>query len=382
MSKPAKNPYLLPPGFHDLLPAQAGISHEGVTSMLKRFAAHGYQLVMPPSLEYEDSLLHAQGEALRDRIFRIMDPMSQKMMGLRADMTLQVARIAHSRLQTHPSPHRLCYAGEVFRVSPEASSHTRQLTQVGIEMIDCQSKFADIEVATVITDALTALGIKDLTIDLNLPALTSHIITQLTPDPEVQEALQEALQCKDSEAIHALGLPHADALIALTLPTTTIAPLRNYLNCFALDQHWQQLLSDLEDFTTTVRQMRPELHLSIDLLENRGFEYHSGISFSLFSKHHLHELGRGGRYLVDGDLNPIPSVGATVFMDELLELISPPVSRVKLLVPASLSCERLRDYHDQGYATLFAMAHANPGIEEAKQLGCTGVLKDGTIVQI
>src|SRR5438270_2282246 len=129
------NRALLPAGLRDLLPPDAETEASAVEALMEVFASHGYQRVQPPLLEFEDSLLAGSGAAVAEQTFRLMDPVSQRMMGLRADTTPQVARIAASRLGLQKRPLRLCYAGQVLRVRGTQLAPSRQLPQAGVELI-------------------------------------------------------------------------------------------------------------------------------------------------------------------------------------------------------------------------------------------------------
>src|SRR5689334_12708522 len=129
------HPALLPAGLRDLLPSEAETEAAAVDALMEVFAAHRYERVKPPLLEFEDSLLAGSGAAVAEQTFRLMDPVSQRMMGLRADTTPQVARIAATRLGLEVRPLRLCYAGQVLRVRGSQLAPERQMAQAGIELI-------------------------------------------------------------------------------------------------------------------------------------------------------------------------------------------------------------------------------------------------------
>ena len=158
---------LLPAGLRDLLPPDAETEAASVEALMEVFAAHGYQRVKPPLLEFEDSLLAGSGAAVAEQTFRLMDPDSQRMMGLRADTTPQVARIATTRLAHAPRPLRLSYAGQCLRVRGSQLAPDRQIAQAGIELIGCDNPAADAEIVLVGAEALASVG------------LTAH---QLRPD--------------------------------------------------------------------------------------------------------------------------------------------------------------------------------------------------------
>ena len=140
------------------------------------FAAHGYQRVKPPLLEFEDSLLAGSGAAVAEQTFRLMDPDSQRMMGLRADTTPQVARIATTRLAQAPRPLRLSYAGQCLRVRGSQLAPDRQIAQAGIELIGCDNPAADAEIVLVGAEALASVGLTRTSFDLTLPTLVPVLL--------------------------------------------------------------------------------------------------------------------------------------------------------------------------------------------------------------
>src|SRR6202012_1760366 len=170
------NPALLPAGLRDLLPPDAETEAAAVEAMMGCFAAHGYQRIRPPLLEFEDSLLAGTGAAVAEQTFRLMDPVSQRMMGLRADTTPQVSRIATTRLAHEPRPLRLSYAGQCLRVRGSQLAPDRQITQAGIELIGCDNPAADAEIVLVGAEALAAVGLTRTSFDLTLPTLVPTLL--------------------------------------------------------------------------------------------------------------------------------------------------------------------------------------------------------------
>ena len=167
---------LLPTGCYDLLPPQARQESELSSALLTVFESFGYEQVSPPLLEYSDSLLAGRGAILSPHIFRVMDANMHKVMGIRPDITLQVARIAASRLAHAPRPLRLCYNGLILRMLDEQLKNERQLRQAGIELIGAASPEADAEVIVVAAEALKKTGITKLSIDLNLPGIVGSLL--------------------------------------------------------------------------------------------------------------------------------------------------------------------------------------------------------------
>src|SRR5260221_14569906 len=151
---------LLPAGLRDGLPSHAAHAAAAIERLIAGFAAHGYERVEPPLVEFEDTLLEADaGGSMAAQTFRLMDPLSQRMMGVRADMTTQVARIATTRLAGRPRPLRLSYAGDVLRVKGSQLRPERQFVQVGVELIGAPGVAADVEAVLLRADCVDRIGV-------------------------------------------------------------------------------------------------------------------------------------------------------------------------------------------------------------------------------
>ncbi len=198
MTDDLPNPALLPSGLRDLLPPDAETEASAVETLMDVFAAHGYQRVKPPLLEFEDSLLAGSGAAVAEQTFRLMDPDSQRMMGLRADTTPQVARIATTRLANAPRPLRLSYAGQCLRVRGSQIAPDRQVAQAGIELIGQDSPNADAEIVLVAAEALAAIGLSRISFDLTLPMLAPTLMDEAGITGSTRTALARALDRKDA----------------------------------------------------------------------------------------------------------------------------------------------------------------------------------------
>src|SRR5579872_5382247 len=188
---------LLPAGLADLLPPDAAREDRAIEIALKRLAAFGYERVKPPLVEFEESLLGGTGTGLASQTFRLMDPVSQRMMGVRPDMTVQVARIAVTRLKHEPRPLRLSYGGNVIRVRGNALKPERQFAQVGCELLGVDTAEADAEAVLLAVEALRAIGVGELSVDLNLPTLVAAVIAGLKLEAATVQKLRLALERKD-----------------------------------------------------------------------------------------------------------------------------------------------------------------------------------------
>ncbi|MBT6110107.1 MAG: ATP phosphoribosyltransferase regulatory subunit, partial [Rhodospirillales bacterium] len=177
---------LLPAGMNDTLPPHAAYEASVVEKIMTCFGGHGYERVKPPLLEFEENLLRGPGAAMANQTFRLMDPVSQRMMGLRADITPQVARIATTRLSGAPRPLRLSYAGQILRVKGTQLRADRQFGQVGVELIGADSPVADAEIILMAASALTNLGVSNMSVDLCLPTLVPAVCRDLGLDDAME----------------------------------------------------------------------------------------------------------------------------------------------------------------------------------------------------
>src|ERR1700720_3565873 len=199
------HPALLPTGIHDLLPPEAEAEAAAVSRLMATLAAHGYERVEPPLVEFEETLFSGAGAAMATATFRMMDPISHRMIGVRADMPPQIARIAATRLGSAPRPLRLSYAGQVLRVKGSEIRPERQIGQAGAELIGAEGPAADVEAIAGAGEALQAVGVPHLSVDLTLPTLVPAIVEAYGLGGEREAALRAALDHKDAAAVAALA---------------------------------------------------------------------------------------------------------------------------------------------------------------------------------
>lgn len=386
---------LLPPGMSDLLPPDAAFEAATVESLIATFAAQGYERVKPPLLEFEETLLGGAGASMSGQTFRLMDPVSHRMLALRADMTLQIARIATTRLGHVARPLRLCYAGQVLQVSGSQLRSQRQVGQVGCEMIGGHGAAADGEIITLACQALSAIGARGLSVDLNLPPLVPGLCQEFCLDAGQITTLRAALDRKDAAGVERLGGPAAKLLGALL---AAAGPARKALATLAgleLPPSAAQDVARLNEVVTLVEAASPDLKITIDPIENRGFEYHTGVSFVIFALGVRGELGRGGRYragqIANGNTahQGEPSTGFTLFMDTVLQAVPGPRPGRRLFVPFGVKPAEAKRWRDEGWVTiagLTPLAHGEDGAEslmrEARRLTCTHLLRNGEIAAL
>src|ERR1700757_2845108 len=199
------HPALLPTGMHDLLPPEAETEAAVVARLMATLTAHGYERVKPPLVEFEETLLSGAGAAMATSTFRLMDPVSHRMIGVRADMTPQIARIAATRLGGVPRPLRLSYAGQVLRVTGSEIRPERQVGEVGAELIGAAGPAADVEAIAVAGEALAAIGVPNLSVDITLPTLVPAVAEAYGIAGARAVALRAALDHKDIAAVAAVA---------------------------------------------------------------------------------------------------------------------------------------------------------------------------------
>ncbi len=290
--------WLLPEHIADVLPVQARRIEELRRKLLDRALGYGFELVTPPLLEHLDSLLTGTGHALDLKTFKLVDQLSGRTLGLRADTTPQAARI-DAHLLNREGVTRLCYCGPVLHTRP-SGWQSREPLQLGAEIFGHPGLEADLEVQELALDMLRAAGVEGLVIDLADARLVRGVLAGLPVDGAVLQAVVEALAAKDAAALDALaaGLPDAagSALRAL---------LRLYGGDDTLDAAQRELpdrapiraaLDDLRWLSGHLRRGHPQVRIGFDLCDMSGYAYYSGTRFAIYGAGSCDALARGGRY--------------------------------------------------------------------------------------
>ncbi len=262
------NRALLPAGLRDVLPGKAAYEAAVVQSLLGAFSGFGFDRVKPPLLEFEDSLLAGAGADLAAQTFRVMDPVTQRMMGMRADMTVQVARIAATRLSREPRPLRLAYAGDVLRVKGSQLRPDRQFIQAGLELIGCDTPEADAEVIFIAAHALARIGVPEGCVELTLPPLVPLML--------------ETAGLSDDEKSRAREARTQDARLVAALPASVAPVWDGFWRSAArsnrvsvagrnrLAARPRRLARPSGGGGGALKMLAPGLSLSQDAVENRG----------------------------------------------------------------------------------------------------------------
>ncbi|QNT79001.1 ATP phosphoribosyltransferase regulatory subunit [Entomobacter blattae] len=369
------NPALLPAGFVDLLPPDAQAEARNLARLMQLFHVCGYERVKPALFEFEESLLSGSGEVVAEQAFRVMDPDSHRTMVVRPDITPQISRLASTRLINASRPLRLSYAGPCVLLKGGHSVTRREIVQAGIELIGPDSPGADAEIVAIGLEALTELGIEHLSFDLTLPLLTPLIVEKAGYDEKDKKRLLKALDRKDAAAVEQVGGHAASILTTLLHAAGEVDDAFRLVSAVELPIEGKQMLARLKETVQAIRRLVPHIHLTLDPVEFRGWKYHTGFSFSIYSLGYKDELGRGGRYVSN---NEESACGLTLRPDILNEIIPSPPREKKLFLPFHTPVEQAREFRRQGIITVMALKE---GAEEdqAFQANCSHILQDGAI---
>jgi len=292
--------WLLPEGIEELLPAEASRLEALRRRLLDLYATWGYAQVMPPFIEYLESLLVGSGSDLDLETFKLTDQLTGRLMGVRADMTQQVARIDAHRLQ-HEAPTRLCYLGTVLRARPDGPGGSRSPLQVGAELYGHAGIESDAEVVALMIETLEACGIHDVHLDLGhvgiFRGLTAAAGLDELREAELFEMLQRKARAELEAAVADMPQDHASwllALVDLNGGDEVLDVARERLG--GASDEVEAALASLAGVAEVLRRERPELVLHFDLAELRGYRYHTGVVFAALVPGHGEAIARGGRY--------------------------------------------------------------------------------------
>ncbi len=287
--------WVLPDHIADVLPSEARHIEEIRRDLLDMARCYGYELVMPPMLEHLESLLSGAGEALDLQTFKLVDQLSGRMMGLRADSTPQVARI-DAHLLNRKGVTRLCYCGPVLHTRPDGPHATREPLQFGAEIYGHVGLEADLEILTLALDCLKAAHIGDIGVDMADARIVHALLKNLQLDAGLRAQVHAALAAKDASELKTL---------LRQTPTAASQPLIDLLQMYgdaSVLQEAQNVLPGTPDITAALAHLKwlsshvEGASVSFDLADMRGYAYYSGAMFSLYAPGASDALARGGRY--------------------------------------------------------------------------------------
>ncbi len=381
-----KDSWLLPDGIEEILPEEAKHLENLRSKLLDLFACWGYDLVIPPFIDFLDSLLTGSGHDLDLQTFKLTDQISGEMLGIRADMTPQVARMDAHNLK-HEWPTRLCYVGTILHTRGDPLEKTRSPMQIGAELYGHAGKESDIEVIRLMLEMLAITGVLNVHLDLGHVGIYRALSRQAGLTEHQESELFDVLQRKARPELQELmdSYPIDNDLKAMLLKLPELNGGKDTINkaraVFSkANDDVKNALADLEAIAEKLAARFPSLPISFDLAELRGYHYHTGMVFAAFVPSIGREIARGGRYDNIGaifgrarpatgfsaDLKLLSTLSKQTCQEQQRELIFAPYADDAVLN------EKIRDLRAQHQAVVQQL----PGqTGSAKELGCTSILE-------
>lgn len=380
-----KNHWLLPEGINELLPEQARKLEFLRRQLLDSFATWGYELVITPFVEYLDSLLTGTGQDLELQTVKMTDLVSGRLLGIRADITPQAARIDAHQLRRE-TPTRLCYIGTVFRNTTEGLSGSRAPLQIGAELYGHAGPESDGEILSLMLNMLQIAGLDDVYLDLGHVGIFKGLARQAGLDAEQESALFEALQRKAMSEIDELlaswRLPAemADMLRALAHLNGSIEVLDQARKLLAnADEDVRAAIEYVAKMAVILAERHPQVPVHYDLAELRAYQYQTGVVFAAFAPGSGQEIARGGRYDHIGEKfgRARAATGFSADLKTLMDLgTAPDLPKAELVLAPGDGDAELESLIQQLRTAGTAVIRHLPGqIGNAEQMGCTHVLE-------
>lgn len=380
-----KDRWLLPEGIQEVLSPQASTIESQRRALLDLYQTWGYDLVEPPMIDFLDSLLTGTGHDLQLMTFTLTDQISGKLLGVRADMTPQIARIDAHHIKTE-QPSRFCYIGQVLKTRLEGFNQSRSPLQVGIELYGHNSPDSDIEVLSLMIETLKSVGLEDFHIDLGHVGIFRSLAGQAELSQLEEETLFDTLQRKAvtelSEYLSSLSINDEQkqqflALVELNGDISVIDKARHILS----GDEVQKELDNLEAIAKGLLARVPEQNLYFDLSELRGYNYHTGVVFAAYLPGHGQEIAQGGRYDGIGEIFG-RARAATGFSTDLTYLVSIGNQAEQMNTPESIFAPASKDpqlltmvakLRQQGKRVICEFANSS---SNAQAMGCSHTLSN------
>jgi len=362
---------LLPEGFRDALPPQAEAAARLERDVLDTLASHGYARVSPPLAEYEDVLTARMKGASKSDLMRFVDPISQKTLALRPDMTMQIGRIASTSLAAEARPLRLSYSGQVFKLRSGQLRPERSRLQIGAELIGTDSVAAASEIVSVAIEALSRAGVEGITVDFTMPDLVDILSAgPLSLNIAQADEVRGALDMKDAGGLAALG---ATGYLPLIEATGPFEGAMKRMRAFDGDN---LLASRLEGIAAIAANIKGKASLTLDPTERHGFEYQSWFGFTIFAEGFVGAMGRGGSYEIEGaDGKAETAVGFSLYPGSLTDSGSAAKDEKRVFLPLRHKADQAEKLRAEGWRTIAALSDS----DDAKALGCTHWLDGGDL---
>lgn len=371
----APDPDLLPEGLADRLPPRAAEAMRVTRAMVDAMAAHGYDPVQPPLVEFERSLAARMAGVSRNRLVRFTDPVSLRTLAVRADITVQVGRIAATGMGDAPRPLRLSYAGPVLRLKGNGLEPEREQLQIGAEIVGADNVAAAAEAVLLAIEALKAAGAADISVDFTLPDLVDTLAERAHPmDAEAVDAVRHELDSKDAGGLVAAG---GEAFLPLLYATgpfdTALAKLEEFDRAIIDGGALGTRIAALREIAALVGDAA---RLTLDPTERHGFEYQSWFGFTIYADGLRGALGRGGTYRIAGEVkagqpaHDEVATGFSLYPDPLIDANALFQDSRIVFLPLGHNRAAAAALRAKGWRTRAALHQGDDG----RALGCTHVL--------
>lgn len=369
--------WLLPDGIEELLPPQAKQLESLRRTLLDTFARWGYELVIPPQVEFLESLLTGVGSDLDIHTFKVTDQLTGRMMGLSADITPQVARIdAHSWPVGGVS--RLCYSGSVLHTRAKSLLSSRAPIQIGAELFGESAACADLEILSLLLESLQASGVNHVHLDLGHVGIYKALVKAADLTVSVESALFEALNSKSVTEYNVLLEEHV-ANEQLKTGFKQLLTLNGGLEVLEKAEALSELaeiaspLNNLKTICETIVKRFPNVDLFLDLAELRGFDYHTGVVFAAYVAGHGQAVAQGGRYDDTGAVfgRARAATGFSADLKQWVQLINNEASSVDaIFAPSDADWSAVSQLRAQGKRVISGLSST----DSPAAFGCTSAL--------
>ena len=370
-----------PEGIRDLLEKKAYQESYLVESLMKNFKLNGYKEVNPPLIEFEDNFKYFLDTTKDENIFRIVDPISNRPMFIRNDITPQIARIASDRKIEKNLPLRFSYSGYVMRPKGNQLHPDRQIRQAGIELYNNASNQTAIEVISVGIESLKKVKISNIIIDITIPSLSQIILQKYNLNEEIINKTNSFLRAKNISKIKTI--PKCGKLLASIADAAgDYKRAINKLTKINLPLDAKKFIKDLKNICKEIKKIHNDIRITIDPIENRGFSYYTGIGFAIFSENLKRELCFGGQYSINLGNKTINGMGLSILFDGLLKATTISKSKKCIFIPFNHDKDIPFNLRKKGWITILSYKKSKSDIEDAKKANCSHILIGKNIKKI
>ena len=366
---------LLPEGFKDEVSNQAAIEHKYKNKIINLFQSYGYELVKTPLIEFADQIN-------KINTLKIKVKKDQKELSLRDDITMQIARLSSSRLSKKPRPLKICYYGEVVRDKGSMLRPERQFLQIGAECIGENSYLADVEMIELAYNALSSVGIKNISIELSSKVFLDKLYELIRSLPELDK-IKSFIGKKDiNGALKLLENKHYEYLNNIFSCTGNLFDKKKKLDKLRVDKKNISEINNIINIYDIFISKYPDANFFLDLTEIDDKNYHNSLRFTIFADNVRGEIARGGRYISNNSNNEENATGFTCYMDTILRASSNIEKTNKIMIPFDILNNKKKELITQGFIIETFFGDLNNIEKMAIKKNCQSYLIDDQIIKL